>query len=258
MERSLRADLRARRPTWWPAEPGAHHRLTPVPSFLQHWIATIRRSRRRSAVVEVEDAYRLWAPTYGDGNSPLLELEERLRSRLQPDCSGLRVLDIGCGRGRSLRLAQRQGAGLCLGLDPVLEMLARPVLETSPVSFLVAGRAAELPVRDAFFDVVICSLVLGHLPRAEPVLGEMARVLRPDGRAVLVVFHPEATERGWQRTFQHQATGESHAIRTAQRSENDLRVALESAGLEVQGRDQELWEGQSVLLGLVVTRSSAQ
>lgn len=47
--------------------------------------------------------------------------------------------------------------------------------------------ATALAFPDARFDMVICSHVLEHIPEDRMALSEMARVLRPGGRAVLLV-----------------------------------------------------------------------
>jgi SAM-dependent methyltransferase len=54
---------------------------------------------------------------------------------------------------------------------------------------LVRGLAERLPFRDAAFDRVVCKGSIDHF--ADPVAGmrEMARVLRPDGRAVITLHN---------------------------------------------------------------------
>ncbi len=49
----------------------------------------------------------------------------------------------------------------------------------------VFGDAARLPFQDASFDAVVCLEVLEHVPEARQVMGEIARVLKPGGRAWL-------------------------------------------------------------------------
>lgn len=113
------------------------------------------------------------------------------------DCAGValgeRVLDVGCGTG-TLALAARErvgAAGAVFGVDNGSEMVARAREKArhagSPVSFEIAP-AQALPFDAARFDVVLCTLVLHHLPaagRAEAI-AEMRRVLRPGGRLLVV------------------------------------------------------------------------
>ena len=50
----------------------------------------------------------------------------------------------------------------------------------------------RLPIRDASFDVVICSHVLEHVPDDRAAMREIRRVLKPEGWALLMVPYDRA------------------------------------------------------------------
>jgi SAM-dependent methyltransferase len=112
--------------------------------------------------------------------------------------SGERVLDVGCGTGTLALAAQRRvgAGGAVYGIDASPEMVqrarAKSAFQGLPVGFDVAT-AQALPFPDAAFDVVLCSLAVHHLPRAarHGALAEMRRVLKPEGRALIVEFSRE-------------------------------------------------------------------
>jgi SAM-dependent methyltransferase len=108
------------------------------------------------------------------------------RLALEP---GDRVLDIGCGSGTDVRaMAAMVGAtGRAVGLDGSATMIAaareRSAESGLPVEFLV-GDAHRLDFPDASFDGCRTDRVLLHLADPAQVIREIARVLRPGGRAV--------------------------------------------------------------------------
>jgi ubiquinone/menaquinone biosynthesis C-methylase UbiE len=55
-----------------------------------------------------------------------------------------------------------------------------------------AGTAQDLPLPDASFDVVTCTLAMHHVParRRQDALAEMYRVTRPGGRLLIADFDP--------------------------------------------------------------------
>lgn len=91
---------------------------------------------------------------------------------------GMRVVDIGCGKGRQLQKLVGRGCR-ATGVEPNQERLrtcAEMGLEALP------GHAEHLPFPDATFDGAICKGVIPFT--AEPLaFQEVARVLKPAGIA---------------------------------------------------------------------------
>jgi SAM-dependent methyltransferase len=103
------------------------------------------------------------------------------------------VLDVGCGTGTLAALAkQRVGQdGQVEGIDASPEMVAlanaKAASNGGDVQYQEAF-AQALPFEDSTFDIVLCTMVLHHLPngdRAEAI-AETHRVLRPGGRLLVV------------------------------------------------------------------------
>jgi SAM-dependent methyltransferase len=105
-----------------------------------------------------------------------------------------RVLDIGCGSGRTtLRIAHRAGCSV-QGVDIHEAAIAEARLAaereglTSRATFERIDASKPLPVDDAAFDALICIDAINHLPNRPAVLKEWARILKPG--AVLVFTDP--------------------------------------------------------------------
>lgn len=106
---------------------------------------------------------------------------EGIRNALGP-VDGLRILDLGCGKGRFARALQAEGAAVT-GLDLSSAMLS----EAAGVD-RVRGSARSLPFRSGGFDVVLAVEVFEHLDPAtwRATLIEARRVLAPRGTMVVV------------------------------------------------------------------------
>ncbi len=106
-------------------------------------------------------------------------------------CPGVRMLDLGCGRGglvEQLEAADRE----VIGVDPDRRSLAEHRLSTEAMP-RAAAWMAQLPFPRCSFDLLIASWVLEHLEHPAAVFAEMARVLRPGGRLVVLTpnrWHP--------------------------------------------------------------------
>ena len=93
---------------------------------------------------------------------------------------GDRVLEVGCGQGHLTKALAAQGVDI-VGVD------ANPQAADVSESDLVKCMPAEsLLFDDASFDVVVSVHAIEHIPDLEQAMSEIARVLRPGGRAVFV------------------------------------------------------------------------
>jgi 2-polyprenyl-3-methyl-5-hydroxy-6-metoxy-1,4-benzoquinol methylase len=101
---------------------------------------------------------------------------------------GMRVLDIGCGRGEVLLACAARGAEVA-GIDyaPAAVEISLDTLAAVPGADVRQGDVTRLPWADASFDAVLSGDVIEHLVAADAdaMLREARRVLRPGGRLVL-------------------------------------------------------------------------
>jgi ubiquinone/menaquinone biosynthesis C-methylase UbiE len=107
-----------------------------------------------------------------------------------------RVVEIGAGTG--LNIAHYpDGIGELVLTEPDEAMrrrLARRLQRHGRAARIVDAPAERLPLADASVDTVVSTLVLCTVDDPERTLGEIARVLRPDGQ-LLFVEHVRARSR---------------------------------------------------------------
>jgi 2-polyprenyl-3-methyl-5-hydroxy-6-metoxy-1,4-benzoquinol methylase len=102
---------------------------------------------------------------------------------------GERVLDIGAKWGGFGQGARSMGLEIdYTGLD-LSEENVRKATELG-LDVRLADASQPLPIDDPEYDCVICLELLEHLPKPIFLLGEIRRVLKPEGRAVLSVPNP--------------------------------------------------------------------
>lgn len=190
----------------------------------------------RIRMLRSTQAYALWASSYApQPHNPLMQAEEVAVRELLPPLVGQVVLDAGCGTGRYSYLAQTAGARLVLGVDNSLPMLLAgrnsPPQAGQPPIF-VLGSLDALPVETASIDVLICCLVVGHLPDLEAALAEIGRVVKPGGYAIISDFHPFMALNGGQRTFMLPG-GAVYAVEHYPHLYNDYHAAAQRSQLSI-------------------------
>jgi ubiquinone/menaquinone biosynthesis C-methylase UbiE len=96
------------------------------------------------------------------------------------------VIDVGCGNGLYLgALEQRAHRGLICGLDFSPGMLPAAA-DRAPGAALMVGDAQRLPFHDDIVDVALSMHMLYHVPDRAAAIAELRRVVRADGRVVVV------------------------------------------------------------------------
>ena len=106
-----------------------------------------------------------------------------------------RLVDIGTGTGRMIELFGG-AARHAIGIDRSSEMLrlARAKLDGQQACELRQGDIAALPLDDAAADTVIVHQVLHFLQAPEAALAEIARLVAPGGRLLIVDFASHEVE----------------------------------------------------------------
>lgn len=108
---------------------------------------------------------------------------------LVPERDAGRLLDIGTGTGRVLELlAPRISQGVGVDASKAMLALARSRLARPGLSHCSVRLADmyRLPFPDATFDLAVMQMVLHYAEDPPGVLAELGRVLRPDGRLILI------------------------------------------------------------------------
>lgn len=209
------------------------------------------------------------------------------RLGLGADGGEVRVLDAGCGSGRTLD--ELAGYGTVSGLELSEEGVA--AARRRGHEDVRRGRVEELPWPDATFDLVTCLDVVEHTPDDRATLRELRRVTRPGGHLLVTVpayqalwsahdvvnkhyrrydrrmLRAAATEAGWSvermTGFNALLLAPAAAVRLAQRrkaldadaqhtSELELSPPWMNAALELPLRAEAAWlrRGRTLPAGL--------
>jgi SAM-dependent methyltransferase len=187
----------------------------------------------------------------GDPTRGTVELES-LFGRLGANPRGGRCVEVGCGPGRmTAALAARFDDVLAVDVSPAMIDRARAAVRAANVRFRAVSGERLDGVADGLADVLVCYLVLQHLPSGRHVaayLHEFARVLDPAGEAFvqLPVLTGTLAARVWRvtRTLAvpllalTQSPEHSPALRGFRVTEPELEGALRDARLRVLARDE--------------------
>ena len=111
------------------------------------------------------------------------------------------VLEVAAGTcvcGRAIAPYAKQV--VCLDMTPAMLSVGKNNAEKEKIDNIIftIGDAAELPFLDNSFDIVLSRLAFHHFPNPKNCFSEMARVLKPGGK--LVVIDMETAEEPFRET----------------------------------------------------------
>ncbi len=164
------------------------------------------------------------------------------RRRLLTAAHG-RVVDVGAGTGANLPHYPWPQVSELVLLDPspgMLDRSGRRAAQMGVAPHLLKRRAEELPFEDETLDTIVFTLSLCTIPNLGGALSEARRVLRPDGR-LLVMEHVRAKERGLA-AWQDRLAPLWGLISCGCHLNRDTRATIEAAGFvfdSVQGFQEQ-------------------
>lgn len=165
----------------------------------------------------------------GDQREDLLRFDQAylayypyLADYVDPRLAGRRVLEIGLGFGTLGQLLSQRGAeyhGVDIAAEPVSLMRRRLTLAgLGDPTRVVQASALALPYEDAHFDDVFSIGCLHHTGDLAHAIDETHRVLKPGGRAVVMLYYRHSvrqlvqpiralTSREWRQAFRERVSG---------------------------------------------------
>ena len=137
--------------------------------------------------LEPKEGYARFAIEYDENEKYWNSFEKLHLNPYIESAKGKKVLDAGAGTGRlSVRLFNEDADITALDISP--EMLSQ-LHKKNPDITTIEGELEDMPFEDDTFDMVFSSLALVHLKKIEPFLDECYRVLKDDGKLILVNVH---------------------------------------------------------------------
>ncbi len=129
----------------------------------------------------------------GSGLALLTSPSGKSKCKTDPSFTNPRILDIGCGSGRDLRVLHDMGFSAD-GVDacPELAEIATASLNCGDARVFVDSLPELAEIADDSYDGVLCSAVLMHLPKEElfDAVFAVRRILKEHGRLLLSIPQP--------------------------------------------------------------------
>ena len=167
-------------------------RRYPIVNGVPHVYGEYRSADEKSTVQAFGEEWARYNDFDGYMGSP--ELFSEFSGLAPEQLAGRRVLEVGCGGGRWLRVMASWGASEVVGLDfsSAVEQAARRT-EGFPNVHIVRGSAIEMPLAPVF-DVVVSIGVIHHLD--DPILGlkGIHRAVRERHLVAIWVYAKEGNE----------------------------------------------------------------
>jgi len=168
------------------------------------------------------------APRAADPGRPWYDYAERVL----PETRG-RWVDLGCGQGEFVERARSSADRDALALDLTVDNARGASLRGAQA--LAADLTRDLPFADGSLDGASLIEVIEHIPSAERLVGELARVIAPGGW--LVVTTPNVAHLTYRirALTGHPPKQEGYHFRFFTTS--TLRALLESHGFRLEARE---------------------
>jgi 2-polyprenyl-3-methyl-5-hydroxy-6-metoxy-1,4-benzoquinol methylase len=143
-----------------------------------------------------------WSTSYPNADeagrwSSISRFLSRIAQTTQCNEGGLRILDVGCGRGWLTRLSSIYG--VCDGIEPVKDSISLARKYFPELRFVVSDLASFPAVADFKpYHVAIASEIIEHVVDKKEFVGDLTKCLVPEGHAIITTPRGELFKK-WQR-----------------------------------------------------------
>ena len=131
-----------------------------------------------------------WAGTYDNKRFNFFRYLQKRAVSLTQLKEGQSFLDIGCGTGWAVRYAAglMKGNGSFYGIDLSPKMIEKAIENSRGCknTYFYNARVEELPLKNDFIDIAICTNSFHHYLDPSKALDEIYRVLKPGGRIYIM------------------------------------------------------------------------
>lgn len=181
-----------------------------------------------------------WDPSHLEKVDRLLSLEK-----------GDRVLEVGCGRGLLTNKIAERGVDI-VGIDA--NSTAPELAEGDRVMHM---HAEDLSFEDGEFDAIVSVHAIEHIPPLEEAFAEMARVLKPGGKAMFI--YPAEPIMGLYAiptaVILHGSPLKAREVHCHKLSPKKVRSMVEPLGLTETHHEFNLWKSPQFVSVFVKQRS---
>ncbi len=124
--------------------------------------------------------------TYRGAKAESDDYRQRINWIDHPELDGSEVVvDIGCGPYDNI---SSLGVRLRLAIDDLASFYTEELMFTPERSTLISARSELIPLKSESVDIIYCINMLDHVDDVMETVGELFRVLKPDGKLVLQCY----------------------------------------------------------------------
>lgn len=195
------------------------------------------------------EGYNRWAHTYRNESNPIKNFSDEFVKKSLPALENKSFLDFGCGTGKFCRLAETKNASQVCGIDISPVMIEQAKKETRKTEY-ICGEISDIPLQTNSFDVIVTSLVMGHLSEIKPTLDKLLDSLKREGSFIITDFHPYLTLTQSKRTFTDLSTRKQFEIRHHLHLFEEYFTIFSEHQVTVDRFEEPMFNGVPVIFGL--------
>ena len=156
--------------------------------------------------MDIQSAYNAWSETYDSDENLTRDLDHQVTRRVLGSQRFESILEIGCGTGKNTGFfAQIADHVRAVDFSSGMIEKAREKIQAKNVDFSILDITTPWNLGHQAFDLIVCNLVLEHVPDLDFIFSEAAQTLRLNGKFFINELHPFRQYDGKKARFYHDA-----------------------------------------------------